>query len=195
MELKSLFIKSLALGSLLITGSQMSASAQGVGTPTVERFGTRIYEKNGLESIKADIRENQRLMQAGRSKELRNGVPGNVTFNWATMRMYWGAPRSAKELEKYRGIATKLNTTPQELLAQFTARANYFFLTFDDFLLGQVIASNLKATRPDITADVLLDGLRQRKSFTRTMRNLGLGLEEAKAIEKTARQEIKESKR
>lgn len=185
----SIIIKTIALGALVIIGSQMTASAQQVGgTPTVERFGTRIYDKTGLIGVEADIRENQRLMQAGRSKELRNSVT-------EIGRLYWGAPRNAKELAKYRGIATKLKTTPEELLFQFAERAKRQFLTFDNFLLAKVIASNLEATRPDITVDVLLDGLHKRKSFTRTMRNFGFSLAEAKTIEQNAKQEIKESKR
>jgi hypothetical protein len=186
----STIIKTIAFGALFILGSQMTASAQQVGgTPTAERFGDRVYEKNGLITIKADIIENQRLMQAGRSKELRGN---NVT---EIGHLYWGAPRSAKELEKYRVIATKLKTTPEDLFLRFTARANTYFLTFNNFLLANVIASNLEATHPDITADILLSGLRHRKSFTRTMRNFGLSLEEAKAIEKAAQLEIKESLR
>jgi hypothetical protein len=182
-------VKTIALGALLILGSQMTASAQQVGgTPTVERFGTRIYEKTGLLTVKADIIENERLMQAGRSKELKPNFTeiGN---------RFWGAPRSAKELRKYRNIAAKLKLTPEQLLFQFTGRASIQFLTFNDFLLAKVIASNLEATHPNITADVLLSGLRNGKSFTRTMRNSGISRDEAKAIEKNARQEIEESKR
>lgn len=189
MKIKSSIISSLALGALLIIGSQMTASAQFVGgTPTAERFGSRVYDKTGTISIQAEILENQRLMQVNRSKELRP----NFTLIGNT---YWGAPRSAKELKKYQTIATKLKTTPEVLLFQFTYIANNQFLTFDNFLLANVIASNLEATHPDIRADVLLSGLRHRKSFTRTMRDFGLSLEEAKAVEKTAKQEIKESKR
>lgn len=190
MKIKSSnIIKTIMLGALLIIGSQMTASAQQVGgTPTVERFGTRVYEKNGLLTVQADIIENQRLMQAGRSKELRNN---SVDFG----PFYFGAPRSAKELKKYQTIATKLNTTPEELFLRFTARANTYFLTFDDFLLANVIASNVEATHRDITADILLSGLRHRKSFIRTLRNSGFSLADAEAAVKNAKQEIKESKR
>lgn len=190
MKIKSsTIIKTIVLGALFITGLQMTASAQQVGgTPTVERFGTRIYDKDGLLDVKADIIENQRLMQVGRSKELRNN---SVEFS----NFYFGAPRSAKELKKYQPIAAKLNTTPEELFLQFTARANTYFLTFDDFLLANVVASNVEATHPDITGDVLLSGLRHRKSFARTLRNSGFSLAEAEAVVKNARQEIKESKR
>ncbi|HEX8847385.1 MAG TPA: hypothetical protein VF791_22265 [Pyrinomonadaceae bacterium] len=187
MKLKSSIITSaVALGLLLLTGALTSASAQVRGTPTVERFGNRIYEKNGLDSVAAEIRENQRLLQAGRSKELSHSIE-------EVGRYYWGAPRNAKELKRYQRLASKLGTTPEEMLSQFVRRANRSFLTFDKFLLANVIASNLEATRPDITADLLLS--RRGKSFTRTLRDSGLSKEEAEAAEKKARQEIKESKR
>jgi hypothetical protein len=106
-----------------------------------------------------------------------------------------GIPHNAKELKKYQPIATKLNTTPENLVSQFRQRVDSTLWRFDNFLLAKVIASNLQATRPDITADTLISGLYHRKSFTRTLRNSGFSLTEAEALVKNAKQEIKESKR
>lgn len=165
----------ITLGMLLILGSQITASAQN-REPYVDR-------------IMRDTADQKR-------RDYEASIAGTV------VRYNLGAPRNAKELSKYQGIASKLKTSPEKLLEEFSDKSNWFAmrmnvfpLTFNKFLLAKFISNNLAAIHPDITTNALIWGLTEHKSYARTMRNLGLSLEEAKSAEKNAEREIKESKR
>jgi hypothetical protein len=58
---------------------------------------------------------------------------------------------------------------------------------------ANVIADNLSATHPEITSDAILLGLANGDSIGKTLRNLGLGEDDAKDVQKQAKKEIKKS--
>jgi hypothetical protein len=172
----STFIGGIAFGVLLILASQVTAAAQS-RTPETDEWRMRQV-----------LEAKNRSYQASR-------LTTSVLYDS-------GVPRNAKELSKYESIASKLKSFPEELVMEFNQKLSWFSLThtqfpltFNKFLLAKVISSNLEATHPDITTDVLLSALVKRKGYIQTMRNLGLSPEEAKVVEKTAKQEIKDSKR
>lgn len=162
---------------LLILCSHTTASAQNSNTPVDKIQRLEIEEQK------------RRSYEVTKPTTLRHGL---------------GVPRSEKELNKYQGIASKLGTTLLKLLEEFRYKTDPYplkesvfamTLTFKKFLQAKVIARNLEAAHPNITSDILLRGLMKRDSYAQTMRNFGLSPEEAKNVEKRAKQEIEESTR
>jgi hypothetical protein len=100
------------------------------------------------------------------------------------------------ELNRYRGISRKLNTTPETLRSQYEAAlASNPDLKWGQFVAANVIADNLNSRNSRITASAILAGLRSGDSIGETLRNLGLSSDEAKRIEKDAKRQIKESRK
>jgi len=102
---------------------------------------------------------------------------------------------SPSELNRFRGIAHKLNTTPEALQAQFLAAntANPD-LKFGQFVAANVVASNLNARHPNITSSAILAGLQNGRSLGETLRDLGLSKDEAKSAKSLAERQIKHSR-
>lgn len=91
------------------------------------------------------------------------------------------------ELNRYRGLSKKLGTTPEEMRSRYEAAvlANPD-LKYGHFVSAHVVSDNLSARYPNITADAILAGYINGDSLGRTLRNLGMTKEEAKAAEKNA---------
>ncbi len=99
------------------------------------------------------------------------------------------------ELNRYRGISQKLNTTPEALRSQYqTALANNPDLKFGQFVAANMIANNLGSRNPRVTASAILSGLQSGDSIGETLRNLGVSSSEAKDTEKRAKREMKAAK-
>jgi len=99
---------------------------------------------------------------------------------------------SAEHLKSFRGIATKLNTTPQALQTAYEqAQAANPKLTRGQFIAANVLGQNLSAK--GITTDKILAGLASGKSIGQTLHSLGLSDQEAKAAEKAADQDVRDA--
>ncbi len=165
----------VALASLLILGVTTLASAQGrgrgsgggrsAGPPSGPPPGV------GTASQRSGGRSDEGRARAG---ERGNGLP------------------TSNELNRFRGIARKLNTTPQALETQFLkARAANPRLTFGQFVAANVVAHNLGERHPNITTAAILAGLQSGKSLGQTLQSLGLSKGEAKSAIHQANDEIK----
>jgi len=97
-------------------------------------------------------------------------------------------------LKSFRGIAAKLNTTPEALQYAFeTARAANPKLSRGNFIAANVLADNLGARRPNITTQAILSGLQSGKSVGQTLQSLGLSGAEAKQAKRAANHDTKEA--
>ena len=99
---------------------------------------------------------------------------------------------SAEHLKSFRGIAEKLNTTPEALQTAYEqARSTNPKLTRGQFIAANMLGHNL--SDKGITTDKLLAGLASRKSIGQTLHSLGLSDQEAKAAEKAADRDVREA--
>ncbi len=95
-------------------------------------------------------------------------------------------------LKSFRGIAAKLNTTPEALQYAFeTARAANPKLSRGNFIAANVLADNLGAGHPNITTGAILSGLQNGKSVGQTLQSLGLSGPEAKQARRAADHDTK----
>ena len=108
-----------------------------------------------------------------------------------------GAPdRGSNDLQRYTGIAKKLETTPEALRASYDAAlAANPDLKWGQFVAANVVADNLGGRFPNITSAAILQGLADGDSLGKTLERLGLGEEQADEVEKEAKRQIKESKK
>lgn len=100
------------------------------------------------------------------------------------------------ELKRHPDLATDLRLNANDLRAgyQLALQANPN-LTFGHFVAATRLAKNFGDTNPNITRDAILAGLANGHSLGRTLQDLGLGKDEAKAAVKRAEMQDKESKR
>jgi hypothetical protein len=95
-------------------------------------------------------------------------------------------------LKSFRGIAAKLNTTPQALQNAFeNARVANPKLSRGNFVAANVLADNLGAQHPNITTQAILSGLQSGNSVGRTLQSLGLSGTEAKQARRAADHDTK----
>lgn len=103
---------------------------------------------------------------------------------------------SDTELNRFNGIAKKLDTTPGELRTSFEAAlAANPDLTFGQFVSANVVADNLNERFPNLTTEAILNGLAAGDSLGESLRNLGVPNDEAEEATKAAKRQIKETKR
>ncbi|MBO0726215.1 MAG: hypothetical protein J2P52_11490 [Blastocatellia bacterium] len=106
------------------------------------------------------------------------------------------AKQADAELRQHPGMANGMNMSANQLRTGYQAAlATNPNLKFGQYVAANRIAKNLGSRNPNITTDAILQGLASGKSIGQTLQNLGLSSKEAKEAEKTADQEIKESKR
>jgi len=95
-------------------------------------------------------------------------------------------------VKSFRGIAAKLNTTPEALQYAFeTARAANPKLSRGNFVAANVLADNLGARHPNITTQAILSGLQSGNSVGQTLQSLGLSGTEAKQARRAADHDTK----
>ncbi len=100
----------------------------------------------------------------------------------------------AKDLDRFRGVAKKLGTTPDALETEYlAARQTNPKLTHGQFVAANMVAHNLSAKNPNITTQAILDGLKSGKSIGQTLQSLGLSEKEAKEAEASAKREAKQA--
>jgi hypothetical protein len=106
------------------------------------------------------------------------------------------ARRRAENIKAFRGIATKLNTTPAALAAAFErARVANPKLSRGNFIAANVLADNLGARHPNITTRAILSGLQNGRSIGQTLQSLGLSAAEAKQARRAAAVRVKDADR
>src|SRR2546430_2468290 len=97
---------------------------------------------------------------------------------------------SAEHLKSFRGIAAKLNATPEALQTAYEqARATNPKLTRGQFIAANMLGQNL--SDKGITTDKILAGLASGKSMGKTLQSLGLSDKEAKQAESKADRDVK----
>ena len=97
-----------------------------------------------------------------------------------------------KDHDPFRGIAAKLNTTPEALQSAYeTAKQANPKLTRGQFVAANMVAHNLSAKNPNITTQAILDGLQSGKSIGQTLQSLGLSAPEATAAERQAKRDAR----
>lgn len=103
--------------------------------------------------------------------------------------------RGNRELRDHPGIANTLHMNANDLRAGYqaalTTNPN---LTFGQYVAATRLAQNLGGRFPGVTQSAILDGLASGKSIGRTLQDLGLGSDEAKAAKKQAEREIKQGR-
>ena len=101
-----------------------------------------------------------------------------------------------KDLRDHPGLASSLHTTANDLRSGYQAallvNPN---LKFGQYVAATRLAANLGDTNPTITREAILAGLADGRSLGRTLQDLGLSKDQAKAAEKRADQEIKDARR
>jgi len=149
---------------------------RGLGNAS-QRSNGRSDDGLGTASDRSGGRSNDGLNRARNGSGNNNGAPGS------------------SELNRFRGIARKLDTTPEALQSQFlAARALNPDLNFGQFVAANVVADNLGATHSNITSSAILAGLQSGRSLGQTLQDLGLSKADAKAAKHQAEQQIKHSR-
>jgi hypothetical protein len=101
-----------------------------------------------------------------------------------------------RELRRHPHIANDLHVNANDLRADYEAAlAANPNLTFGQFVAATRLANNHGDRHPAITRAAILDGLARGDSLGRTLRNLGMGKDDANLAIKRADAEIKKSKR
>jgi len=100
-----------------------------------------------------------------------------------------------RELRRHPHIANDLHVNANDLRADYQAAlAVNPDLKFGQFVAATRLARNLGDTHPDITRAAILAGLQNGDSLGRTLRNLGLGKDDANAAIRRAEREFKNSR-
>ena len=101
-----------------------------------------------------------------------------------------------RDLRKHPRLATDLQLNANDLRADYQAAlAVNPNLTFGNFVAATRLANNLGGKHPNITRAAILNGLADGDSLGRTLRNLGMGKDNANGAVKRVEAEIKTSKR
>src|SRR5216110_475976 len=99
---------------------------------------------------------------------------------------------SAEHLKSFRGIAAKLNTTPEALQTAYEqAKSTNPKLTRGQFIAANMLGHNL--SDKGVTTDKILAGLASGKSMGQSLKSLGLSDQEAKQAEKAANKDVREA--
>ena len=99
------------------------------------------------------------------------------------------------DLQRHPHIASDMHVNANDLRAGYQAAlATNPNLTFGNYVAATRLAQNLGGRNPAITRDAILAGLANGDSIGKTLRNLGLNDEEAKAEKKRVERQIKDSR-
>jgi len=99
------------------------------------------------------------------------------------------------DLRRHPNIAGDMHVNANDLRAGYQAAlAANPNLTFGNYVAATRLGQNLGGRNPAITRDAILAGLANGDSIGKTLRNLGLSEDDAKAAKKRAERQIKDSK-
>ena len=100
-----------------------------------------------------------------------------------------------RELRRHPNLPSDLRVNANDLRADYQAAlAVNPDLNFGQFVAATRLANNHGDRHPAITRAAILDGLANGDSLGRTLRNLGMGKDDANAAVRRAEKEIKNSK-
>ena len=100
------------------------------------------------------------------------------------------------DLRNHPNIANDMHVSANNLRAGYqTALASNPNLTFGNYVAATRLAQNLGSRNPAITRDAILAGLANGDSIGKTLRNLGLTDDQAKAARKRVDEQMKQSKK
>lgn len=100
------------------------------------------------------------------------------------------------DLRHHPNMASDMHVNANDLRAGYqTALATNPNLTFGNYVAATRLAQNLGRRNPAITRDAILAGLANGDSIGKTLHNLGLTDDEAKAAKKRVDEQIKQSKK
>ena len=103
---------------------------------------------------------------------------------------------SDDNLNRYRGLARKFGSTPEEMRALYhSALMTNPGLQFGHFVSAYVVADSLGGRFPNVTAEAILLGYENGDSLGRTLQNLGMTKEQAKTAESNAKTAMRDAKR
>src|SRR5262245_59659910 len=190
------------LVSLFILGACINANAQGRGRGGGGRrpSGNPVMGGRGGGGIDGGMRK-----ASDRSNGRSDRGPGNASDK-ATRRpdddmdrdriAGENAKQADKELRDHPGMANGMNMSANQLRSGYQAALKTNpNLKFGQYVAANRIAKNLGDRNPNITTAAILQGLAGGKSNRQTLQGLGLSSRDAKDAEKTADQQIKDSKR
>ena len=99
------------------------------------------------------------------------------------------------DLRRHPHLASDMHVNANDLRAGYQAAlATNPNLSFGNYVAATRLGQNLGRRNPAITRDAILAGLANGDSIGKTLRNLGLTSDEAKAAKKRVEKQIKESK-
>jgi hypothetical protein len=192
-------LAALALACVFALGGQTSASAQGRGRGGGGGAGRGGGPPAGVGVDRGIGRSSDSSMgraDTGRGNASdRSGGRSDAGLERARMQRD-NARRADEDLRDHPEMAARLHTTANDLREGYNAA----LVTNPDLKFGQYVAatrlaSNLGARHPNVTREAILAGLAGGRSIGRTLRDLGIGSDEAKEAERRAEREIKESRR
>ncbi len=106
------------------------------------------------------------------------------------------APKPSNPSNTFRGVATKLGTTPEAMESAYqTALQANPKLTRGHFVAANVLAQNLSSKYPAVTTNAILSGLQSGKSIGQTLQSLGLSTKEARDAQRQADRDAKGARR
>jgi hypothetical protein len=104
--------------------------------------------------------------------------------------------RAEEDLDRHPGLARGLNMSANQLRDAYNvALQTNPNLKFGQFVAATRLSQNLGGRYPNVTTDAILSGLASGRSIGQTLRDLGLGSDEAKEAERRAKREIEDSRR
>lgn len=192
----------LGLLSLFIFGACMNANAQGRGRGGGggQSAGAPGMGSRGMGGVDGGLGNASDRSNGRSDRGLGTASDKSMGRSDAGLDRARAADENAKqadaELRQHPGMANGMNMSANQLRTGYQAAlATNPNLKFGQYVAANRIAKNLGSRNPNITTDAILQGLASGKSIGQTLQNLGLSSKEAKEAEKTADQEIKESKR
>jgi hypothetical protein len=190
------FFATLAAACVFALGVQTSVSAQGRGGGGGGGMAGGLPPAGGGSSMGRGPDMNRGRVDNGlnRASEQPGQRPDPVR-ELARIRRD-NALNADKDLRAHPEMAASLRTTADDLREGYrVALALNPTLKLSQYVVATRLALNLGVSHPKVTRRELLIGLSEGHSIRRTLRDLGLGSEEAKEAHLRAEREVKESRR
>jgi len=198
------FLAALAFACVFVLGGQASASAQGRGRgggggggmgrgPVGGGPPAGVGVERGI-GRSSDASAGRADAGRGNASD-RSGGRSDAGLERARLREE-NSRRADEDLREHPGTTALLHTTANDLREGYqSALAVNPNLKFGQYVAATRLAANLGAAHPNVTREAILAGLARGDSIGETLRDLGLGKDEAKTAERRAEREIKESRR
>lgn len=203
MKIKKIMFAALSVAVLVFAADAVYAQGRGGGRPAGagsgggrpagagQPSGAGVDRGLGTASTRSGGRSDDGLGNAS----TRSNGRSDAGLERARTNLNNAPDRGSEELGRYRGLSKKLGTTPEALRTSYeSALAANPDLTWGQFVAANVVADNLGTRFPNITSAAILTGLQNGDSLGQTLKNLGLGEDQAEAAEKEAKRAVKAAK-